>query len=76
MKCILGVEPANWSKFPKFKWWPADIPWSSIILSRKHQNAVCFHFVMSISAYEVLIKKNNFVTEMAGEVKISCQALL
>lgn len=39
MKCILGVEPANWSKFPKFKWWPLDIPWSSIILSRKHQNA-------------------------------------
>lgn len=37
LKCILGCEPSGWAKHAKFKWWPAGVPWSSIILSKKHQ---------------------------------------
>ncbi|KAI9562527.1 hypothetical protein GHT06_009975 [Daphnia sinensis] len=37
LKCILGCEPSGWAKFSKFKWWPPDVPWSPIILTKKYQ---------------------------------------
>ena len=45
MKCILGAEPANWVKYPQLKWWPLDVPWSPIILSKKYQTLVRESFV-------------------------------
>lgn len=38
LKCILGCEPSSWAKYTKFKWWPPDVPWSPIILTKKYQN--------------------------------------
>ncbi|KAI9564070.1 hypothetical protein GHT06_007808 [Daphnia sinensis] len=37
LKCILGCDPSGWAKFSKFKWWPPDVPWSPIILTKKYQ---------------------------------------
>ncbi|XP_057371302.1 uncharacterized protein LOC130692244 [Daphnia carinata] len=37
VKCILGCEPSGWAKYAKFKWWPPDVPWSPIILTKKYQ---------------------------------------
>lgn len=45
MKCILQCEPSGWVKHPKFKWWPADVPWSPIILTKKHQTPVSYPFL-------------------------------
>lgn len=42
LKCILGCEPSGWAKHAKFKWWPSDVPWSPIILTKKHQTQVGF----------------------------------
>lgn len=56
LKCILGCEPSGWVRYPKFKWWPSDVPWSPIILTKKYQTQVRFTKHLSLSfSFSILI---------------------
>ena len=63
LRCILNCEPCSWVQHPRFKWWPVGVPWSSIILSKKHLTPVSYYFYyrfFNIKLYSV--NSNTFST--------------
>jgi hypothetical protein len=61
IKCILGCEPTGWTRYTKFKWWPPDVPWSPIILTKKYQTEV--RIITRVNKQFIIANPHSFVSQ-------------